>query len=90
MREKLRTIRDWWIGENQFSDMVLSFDGIHPTRVYVWRESIVRNIELFASSLVCRVRGHDLEDEGYASPERGCIRMTCARCGYQYPTHWLY
>ena len=39
---------------------------------------------------VCRIKGHDLVDEGYATPDSGCINMSCKRCGYSWPTHWLY
>jgi len=42
------------------------------------------------ASLVCAVRGHDLEDEGYANPESGCIDMVCQRCGYSYGRVVLY
>ena len=42
------------------------------------------------ASIVCAVRDHDLEDEGYANPESGCIHMVCQRCGYSYGRVVLY
>lgn len=39
---------------------------------------------------VCHFIDHDLVDDGYATPEHGCIAMRCRRCGYSYPTTWLY
>jgi len=39
---------------------------------------------------VCKLKGHDLVDNGYATPDSGCIQMDCNRCGYSWPTHWLY
>jgi len=40
--------------------------------------------------LVCKIKGHDLEDRGCATPETGYIDMTCRRCGFSYPRHILY
>lgn len=39
---------------------------------------------------ICRMRGHDFADEGYASPDSGCIHMVCRHCGYSPGRHWLY
>lgn len=47
-------------------------------------------ISFFPKVLVCSIRGHKLVDCGYATPDSGCIQMMCNRCGYTYPTHWLY
>jgi hypothetical protein len=44
----------------------------------------------YLNRVICRAFDHDLADEGYATPEHGCIQMTCQRCGYAYPTTWLY
>jgi len=38
----------------------------------------------------CEWRGHDLVDNGYATPDSGCIQMDCKRCGWSSLTHWLY
>ena len=32
----------------------------------------------------------DLVDNGYATPDSGCIAMSCRHCGHEFPTHWLY
>ena len=41
--------------------------------------------------LPCVITGHhDLVDDGYATPDSGCIRMGCDRCGWSWPTTWLY
>lgn len=50
----------------------------------------VEVLQSLRACVVCRVRGHDLIDEGYASPESGCIEITCKRCGHSYGRHYLY
>lgn len=34
----------------------------------------------FVARIVCKVIGHDLEDQGYGTPETGCIHVVCNRC----------
>ena len=41
------------------------------------------------AQLVCRVKGHDWQDNSYGGPETGCIDMDCRRCGYGFH-HTLY
>lgn len=38
----------------------------------------------------CMLFKHKWEDNGFATPDSGCIRMQCRRCGHAEPIHWLY
>ncbi len=60
----------------------------HPKLVKFW--DVWLTIKFWPLFLVCKIKGHDLVDNGYATPDSGCIQMDCRRCGYSYPTHWLY
>jgi len=64
----------------------------HPR--LAWLANVVMVVSALgdaARCLPCLVHGdHDLVDEGWGNPESGCIAVTCQRCGYAYPTHWLY
>lgn len=39
--------------------------------------------------LICKIRDHNLVDEGYAGPDSGAMDMRCVRCG-QHWHHQLY
>lgn len=36
--------------------------------------------------LLCRIFGHDLEDNGYANPDSGAIHVECNRCYQSWHT----
>ena len=59
-------------------------------RFWMEEDSFLADLDWVGKVAICAIKGHDLEDSGYGSPESGCIRMGCRRCGYSYPTHWLY
>jgi hypothetical protein len=40
--------------------------------------------------LLCRMRGHELYDDGFADSESGCIDINCRRCGESFGREWLY
>lgn len=61
-----------------------------PMPRFILIRYICFRIATFARALHCRISGHDLVDEGFAGPDSGCIEMVCKRCGYCYPTQWLY
>lgn len=64
----------------------------HPRLRFLGRTvSLFWSIVSAIRCIPCLITGeHDLVDEGYANPECGCISIGCRRCGYYYPTHWLY
>lgn len=39
--------------------------------------------------LICKVRGHEWIEDGYAGPDSGAMYMSCSRCGESH-THILY
>lgn len=54
-------------------------------------EVVIEYIPYFLRSMVCIVLGHPaLEDHGWATPDSGCIQMSCSFCGKSYGTTWLY
>ena len=68
--------------------MVLS-EGRHP--IIAWATEIVWRIRAAVGAVMCAISDdHNLIDEGYGTPESGCIDMRCDRCGYSFRTHWLY
>lgn len=38
----------------------------------------------------CLLLGHDLQDDGYGTPETGCIDINCHRCGRSFGRTVLY
>lgn len=53
-------------------------------------EFIRIQVESFIRSLRCRIFEHDLVDEGFATPDSGCIDIVCQRCGWSAGRKWLY
>jgi hypothetical protein len=47
-------------------------------------------VQITWAAATCALLGHDWTDEGWASPDSGCISMCCRRCGRGEPTVWLY
>ena len=54
------------------------------------RETIAGILRGVWAPVACFFRGHDQVDEGFGDPECGCIAIECRRCGYVWPTKWLY
>ena len=54
---------------------------------------IVKSIPMTVWTLIaiqiCKYKGHDLEDHGYAGPDHGEMDMYCKRCGESW-RHVLY
>ena len=61
--------------------------NFHPMR---WEPNLLDLIVHATLRLACWVLGHDDEDQGWGSPESGCIDIVCARCGRSFGRTWLY
>ena len=64
--------------------------GVHPWWVWLLPSWMWHGMRHLWARLVCKFRGHEWEDEGWATPDSGCIDMVCQRCGYSPGRHWLY
>ena len=60
-----------------------------PTEVLIIIDMLAR-AWIRISWLWCKVFGHNLVDEGYATPDSGCIAVVCKRCGQSWGRTWLY
>lgn len=53
--------------------------------------ALIETLPSRLTGLLCILFGHaELEDEGWATPDSGCIEMVCKRCGKGYGRVWLY
>lgn len=57
-----------------------------PKRVVV----LARRLPALIAAIVCVVRDHDLVDDGYGTPESGCIDLSCRRCERSFGRTVLY
>jgi len=60
--------------------------AIFPKRLVIltWR------LPIALRAAGCFVAGHDVHDDGYGTPESGCIDINCHRCGRSFGRTVLY
>jgi len=68
------------------------FEGLSARPEFVNKlEAVVSMVFTnFVARVICKVKGHDSEDQGYGTPETGCIHVVCNRCGRTLAHQILY
>lgn len=87
MKKLLAFIKSEWEWYCAATEMTKAFDSKAKPNVL---EFIQIYGESFLRSLYCRLTDHDLIDEGFATPDSGCIDIVCKRCGWSAGRQWLY
>jgi len=49
---------------------------------FICKEVWWRTAQWFTKNIICRFKGHDYEDTGYATPNTGAMGLECRRCGH--------
>lgn len=84
----LTAIVVWWKELRQaysYETYFAHLDGYTYTLLhFVWEFFI----QLYCLRFVCRVRGHDIVNDGWAGPESGGEDMHCTRCDWSF--HHIY
>lgn len=78
---------DWWNTEIRHGHAPGK-----PTRITPWRflmEHTYYRATYGVLTLVCRWRGHAMEDDSYGGRESGAMAGHCTRCGWSFH-HTLY
>lgn len=86
-RIKAHFARDWWDAKEIsvcYSNRPALFEFFLILICWGWIYHYCIAVPL------CKIKDHDWEDEGYASPDSGCIDMVCQRCGYGPGREYLY
>lgn len=71
--------REW----HEYKNFSYMSDEATSLREFAWL--VLRDAYLCVGPrLWCRLRGHELVDEGWAGPESGAIVMVCRRCQQEW------
>jgi len=57
---------------------------IRPNRVDWLFQSVKFAVHMRIATLICKHRGHDIVDNGYATPDSGVDDISCNRCGWGF------
>jgi len=58
--------------------------------LYRWYSDAKWRARFAVLFLICKVRGHQLVDDGHAGPESGYMDVNCKRCSWHAGREWLY
>ena len=73
-----------------FIRMSHKLDGKKARTSSCYVEAVVDALKFLSRVLDCKVFGHHMVDEGYATAESGCRDIRCTRCGWGSGRTWLY